>query len=400
MIITTSPAPREPLCVHRQTRECSRESAPTVDGFIKSIHRFYRTLNRAEDRKRFLACQLPTCIKVRSTTSSFMFYNSTDNERLENEVTSVKKNPRSLDPIRIDRVLHGIKCRVRKKPFSPTLSPTQISIIRAVRNISVAFNRITYIARIKHYCDRESRISNYLRDQLTKRCSESSKLSSGIRRLLMCIGIAEHRDLSTVLVGILCQTPHMWARSIRLLVRLKVFCQNLFIKMFNEFGIDLRDVFELSYHTASQRLLLRVKQYGASVFTLNQNPRDCVAVDVRHLTSDEPIEYRPRQEFAVEPAIPPESPNEDLPSPPPTPFIREDDDRDPCAADRETTVSDLPVTLPTFSYIIFNDTLLTADGEDADAHARPGYISVSLSPQSPNRDEPDTPTGITIRTSF
>nr|WRQ19876.1 MAG: protein m34 [Herpesviridae sp.] len=443
MIITTSPLshedassvksqiPLEPSTGQRSRRDCVRDSSVTVDGFIQSINRFYRTLNRAEDRKRFLSAQLPTCIKVRSTTSPFMFYNSTDNERLEAEIVSVKKNPGGFDLTRIDRIIHGIKCRVRKKPMSPTLSSTQISIIRAVRNITVAFNRITYIARIKHYCDRESRISNYLRDQLTKRCSENSKLTTGIRRLLMCIGVDNYRDLAMILTGILCQTPHMWARSIRLLVRLKVFCQNLFIKMFYELNIDLRDVFELSYHTASQRLLLQVRQYGASVFTLNQTQKERIPIKIESLGRSQ-TKHRKRRASRTASSLPSEPlensslPSEPLnafnespwlsPAPPPlTPCIRTDDEKDLDAdelfsekSQHETlfSIKSEPMSPAETSalpnrYIIFNDTLLT-DTVETDRSAN-DYIFVSLSPRSPDylyREESDAGAGITIQTNF
>lgn len=255
---------------HRIGKYDENHRSAVAEGFIRSVSGTYKMMNRAEDKKRILSNQLPSCIKSKSIANSFIFCTSTDGDILESEVASMRRHQKYISDFgKLDRAIHNVGCRIRKKLTSSALNSQQISIIRSVRIISIAFNRIAYVARIKHYCDRESRLSNYLRDQLTKRCSEGSRLNSGIRRFIGSVDVEKNRDLCLVFVGMLCQTPHMWARSIRLLTRLKIFFQNVIMKMFSDEKIDLRDVFEMQYHSAAQKILTQVKQYTTSAFMLN-----------------------------------------------------------------------------------------------------------------------------------
>lgn len=242
-----------------------------AENFIRSVSGTYKTMNRAEERKRILSNQLPSCIKSKSIANSFMFCTPADGDHLEAEIATTRRyQKRIVDFGRLDAVIQNVSCRVRRRPMSATLTPRQAELIRAVRVISVAFNRITFVARIKHYCDRETRLANYLRDELTKRCSEGSRLNSGIRQFIGLVDLERHRDLCLVFVGMLSQTPHMWARSIRLLSRLKIFYQNTLVKLFADDKIDLKDVFDMPYHSMAQKILGQVKQYTTSAFTLNE----------------------------------------------------------------------------------------------------------------------------------
>ncbi|ADD10417.1 hypothetical protein [Murid betaherpesvirus 1] len=241
-----------------------------AEGFIRSVSGTYKMMNRAEDRKRMLSNQLPSCIKSKSIANSFIFCTSSDGDILESEIASMRRHQKHItDFSKLDRAIHGVSCRIRKHPISPNLSEQQVAMIRAIRIIAISFNRITYVARVKHYCDKDSRFSNYLRDQLTKRCSEGSRLNLGIRRFISSVNVEKNRDLCMILVGMLCQTPHMWARSIRLLCRLKIFYQNVLIKMFADEKIDLRDVFELQYHSTGYKIQSQIRQYTSSAFVLN-----------------------------------------------------------------------------------------------------------------------------------
>nr|WEG68762.1 protein UL34 [Mastomys natalensis cytomegalovirus 1]WEG68898.1 protein UL34 [Mastomys natalensis cytomegalovirus 1]WEG71126.1 protein UL34 [Mastomys natalensis cytomegalovirus 1] len=294
-----------------------------AEGFIRSVSGTYKMMNRAEDRKRILANQLPSCIKSKSIANSFIFCTSADGDMLESEVASMRRHQKSVtDFARLDHAIHNVSCRIRRRPVIGILTTQQISTIRAVRIISIAFNRIVYVARIKHYCDRESRLSHYLRDQLTKRCSEGSRLNFGIRRFISCVDVEKYKDLCLILVGMLCQTPHMWARSIRLLSRLKIFFQNVIIKMFSDEKIDLREVFEFQYHSAAQKILSQVKQYTHSAFVLN---------DAVHTIAD-----MIRQRQSISSTQSPHSPTDNTCdeedyatfSPPRTPSPRPDDSND------------------------------------------------------------------------
>lgn len=242
-----------------------------AENFIRSVSGTYKMMNRAEERKRILSNQLPSCIKSKSIANSFIFCTPADGDHLESEIATTRRyQKRIADFGRLDAVIQGVSCRVRRRPMSATLTPRQTDMIRAVRVISVAFNRITFVARIKHYCDRDTRLANYLRDELTKRCSEGSRLNYGIRQFIALVDLDRHRDLCLIFVGMLSQTPHMWARSIRLLSRLKIFYQNTLVKLFADEKIDLKDVFDLSYHSTAHKILSQVKQYTTSAFTLNE----------------------------------------------------------------------------------------------------------------------------------
>lgn len=242
-----------------------------AENFIRSVSNTYKMMNRAEERKRILSNQLPSCIKSKSIANSFIFCTPADGDHLDSEIATTRRyQKRIVDFGRLDAVIQGVTCRVRRRPMSATLTPRQAELIRAVRVISVAFNRITFVARIKHYCDRETRLANYLRDELTKRCSEGSRLNYGIRQFIGLVDLEKHRDLCLIFVGMLSQTPHMWARSIRLLSRLKIFYQNTLVRLFADEKMDLKDVFDLPYHSTAQKILSQVKQYTTSAFTLNE----------------------------------------------------------------------------------------------------------------------------------
>nr|WEG69037.1 protein UL34 [Mastomys natalensis cytomegalovirus 2]WEG69175.1 protein UL34 [Mastomys natalensis cytomegalovirus 2]WEG69314.1 protein UL34 [Mastomys natalensis cytomegalovirus 2]WEG69452.1 protein UL34 [Mastomys natalensis cytomegalovirus 2]WEG69590.1 protein UL34 [Mastomys natalensis cytomegalovirus 2] len=322
----------------RPVQYATNQTLTVAEGFIRSVSGTYKMMNRAEDRKRILSNQLPSCIKSKSIANSFIFCTSTDGDMLESEVASMRRHQKSItDFTRLDHAIHNVSCRIRRRPVIGILTTQQISTIRAVRIISIAFNRIVYVARIKHYCDRESRLSHYLRDQLTKRCSEGSRLNFGIRRFISCVNVEKYKDLCLILVGMLCQTPHMWARSIRLLSRLKIFFQNVIIKMFSDEKIDLREVFEFQYHSSAQKILSQVKQYTHSAFMLN---------DAVHTIAD-----MIRQRQSISSTQSPHSPTDNTCdeedyttfSPPQTPTPRPDDsndDFDLYTKDRSETSSD------------------------------------------------------------
>nr|WEG69726.1 protein UL34 [Mastomys natalensis cytomegalovirus 3]WEG69866.1 protein UL34 [Mastomys natalensis cytomegalovirus 3]WEG70006.1 protein UL34 [Mastomys natalensis cytomegalovirus 3]WEG70146.1 protein UL34 [Mastomys natalensis cytomegalovirus 3]WEG70286.1 protein UL34 [Mastomys natalensis cytomegalovirus 3] len=279
-ISTKHEPPPTPTFVRSNTNQYT-----VADSFIRSVSGTYKMMNRAEDRKRILSNQLPSCIKSKSIANSFIFCTSADGDALESEIASMRRHQKQItDFSKLDRAIHGVNCRVRKRP-SPNLTEEQIAMIRAVRIVAIAFNRITYVARIKHYCDKDSRFSNYLRDQLTKRCSEGSRLNQGIRRFIGSVNVEKHRDLCLIFVGMICQTPHMWARSIRLLFRLKVYFQNVLIKMFADEHIDMKEVFELQYHSTAHKLLTQVRQYTSSAFVLN----DAVATVVNMIRQRQSI---------------------------------------------------------------------------------------------------------------
>ncbi|AAF99132.1 pR34 [rat cytomegalovirus strain Maastricht] len=283
---SSPPATTTPPPIPHQTRPPSPKKEPRpgpsrreydgayrsalAENFIRSVSGTYKMMNRAEERKRILSNQLPSCIKSKSIANSFIFCTPADGDHLEAEIATTRRHQkRIVDFGRLDAVIQGVSCRVRRRPMSATLTSRQTELIRAVRVISVAFNRITFVARIKHYCDRDTRLANYLRDELTKRCSEGSRLNCGIRQFIGLVDLERHRDLCLIFVGMLSQTPHMWARSIRLLSRLKIFYQNTLVKLFADEKVDLKDVFDLPYHSTAQKILSQVKQYTASAFTLN-----------------------------------------------------------------------------------------------------------------------------------
>lgn len=240
-----------------------------AENFIRSVAGTYKMMNRAEDRKRILSNQLPSSIKSKSIANSFIFCTSSDGDAFETEIASMRRHQKHImDFTRLDRAIQRVTCRIRKRPIAPGLTARQLSIVRAVRIIAIAFNRINYVSRIKHYCDKDSRFSNYLRDQLTKRCSEGSRLNIGIRRFISSVNVEKHRDICLVFVGMLCQTPHMWARSIRLLNRLKIFYQHVLLKLFCDENIDLKDIFEPPYHSTAHKILTQARQV-IPAFVLN-----------------------------------------------------------------------------------------------------------------------------------
>lgn len=246
-----------------------------ADHFIRFTSESYRTASRAEDRKRILSEQLPKSLKSDGFIGhSFIFCTATDGDVLEAEIASIRRDQdRISDFERLDRAIKSVSCRIRRRPTpSKRLNDRQVRTIRAARAIAVAFNRIIYVSRIKHHCEREARIWEHLRDQLNRRCREGSRLTSGVRRFIASVDPDRHRKLCLVLVGILAQTPHMWARSVRLLNRIKLFYQNATIKLLADERIDLREAFEMQYQPTAYKILHQVLQYSPSILTPTKRP--------------------------------------------------------------------------------------------------------------------------------
>lgn len=237
--------------------------------FINGVSRTYKMVQRAEEKKKLLSQQLPASVRAKYATTSYLFCTPTDCDKINMMISHMRHNvdDAAFDLDKIEKSVRSIKCRLKKKPVS-SFSP-----LRTLRTFCTAFNRLTYLAKIRQYCDKNARSASYVRNQLNRRCNDGSKLSSSVYRFIRHADLVRYGDLCTVMAGMLCQTPHMWSRSIRMLGRLKVFLQNMFLKMFLDSGASTSSVFESCYQAYANRLAGRVKRLKEDAFALNRDVR-------------------------------------------------------------------------------------------------------------------------------
>uniref|UniRef100_A0AAU7E108 Protein UL34 n=1 Tax=Cardioderma bat herpesvirus TaxID=3141914 RepID=A0AAU7E108_9VIRU len=236
--------------------------------FLKTVSEMYQGTHRAEERKRFLSMQLPTSIKAKSSMTSYLYCTKEDCARLNGNLWDLKTSTAgTLEQIKkIKSGLKNVSCRLRP---TERMNKRSHRIAKNIRNLCTTFNRLIFIARAKHQCNNRSDLSNYLKDQLVRRCRENSRLNMAVYKFIKHIGAKKHRDLSTVLTGLLCQTPHIWSRSIRLLGRLKCYFQDAFIFVLNSLGVCIRDVFDDAYLRQIRITDLDIKSWSTSMFQLN-----------------------------------------------------------------------------------------------------------------------------------
>ncbi|AAK57079.1 T34 [Tupaiid betaherpesvirus 1] len=244
-----------------------------LDAFWQPIADRYKQIARAEDKKRALEDLLPDSVRAKAATRSYLFCTSLDSKRINDTILQLRRGTEAVDVDRLAAEVKSVKCRLRKKP-PPETGDEHHALLQTVRRFCIAFNRLTCLAKMKHYCDHDSELVAYLRAQLHQRCGDNSQgLGERIRRCLQLIDRERHGDLCTVLAGIAHQTPHMWSRSIRLLGKLKVFFQNAFLRLLSDLHLDPILLFEPPFQASAHRLTLQVCRLKPEAFRLNWTVR-------------------------------------------------------------------------------------------------------------------------------
>ncbi|AFK83853.1 B34 [miniopterid betaherpesvirus 1] len=249
--------------------------------FVRSVSMRYKGSHRAEDRKNFLSLQLPIAVKAKSATASYLFCTQGDCENINANIFGLRRGSEDIlsNLDYIDKTIRAVKCRLRRKPDLGSKDKDKIPLLETIRDVSVSFNRLSYVARLRHYCKGDSKLKTYLRYQLSKRCDINSRLNLGIHKLIKHTDVNRYNACCIILSGVTCQTPHMWSRSIRLLARLKVFLQINFLKMIADTNVNLSDVFESPYHNLVHKLANQLKQQDDAIFKINpQAPQHIYSV--------------------------------------------------------------------------------------------------------------------------
>ncbi|AEV80740.1 protein UL34 [Aotine betaherpesvirus 1] len=239
------------------TRDFSNDDSQTTpaDGvpntLSSSISRAYRSILRAEAKKKYLIQQLPQhTLCARRNGNLYLFCTDKDHRRLTQAITQLKRSDLSLETADIQAAVGNVRCRLRRVD-----SPDQNHIQNTLNAICTFFNQLVFVAQMRHYCEKNERALWYSREELSKRCGEKSDLGAYIQRFVTTVDNERHRELCTVLIGLLHQTPHMWARSIRLLSKLKNYLESCFMVLLQDSGISVDSAFESPYQNEAHKLL-------------------------------------------------------------------------------------------------------------------------------------------------
>uniref|UniRef100_A0AAU7E1Y3 Protein UL34 n=1 Tax=Hipposideros bat herpesvirus TaxID=3141919 RepID=A0AAU7E1Y3_9VIRU len=235
--------------------------------FIASIADMYKGTHRAEDRKQYLSTQLPNKSRTKTSVGSYIFCTPEDCETINLAVACVKQKTDTAGNELIAQTIEDVRCRIRTDGASDDHS--EWYVVDIIRSLCTSFNRLTYTAKARHYCSKDAETSKFLKDKLIQQCDDTSELNANVYNFVRHVGARKYRDLSVILTGIICQTAHIWCRSIRLMERLQSFLQDAFLKVFLDLDINLELVFEPPYHPHARKLECRVRTLPESAFRLS-----------------------------------------------------------------------------------------------------------------------------------
>ncbi|QQL09675.1 Ba57 [Baboon cytomegalovirus] len=248
--------------------ESTEETADLHNSNVASnLSKAYRGTIRAEGKKKLLIRNLPATFGcTRRNSNLFIFCHDRDYRKFHQGIVQLKRTRTQVDPSEIVNVTKNIKCRLQPHTQDPPLTGGQIQTI--ISHICTLFNQLVFTAQLRHYCEHHELVVLYTRDELTRRCGERSALGTNIHRLISLLDHNQHHALCSVLVGLLHQTPHMWARSIRLIGRLRNFLQQRFLHVLVESGLQVDSIFESCYHSEAYRLLFQIDKSNQTAGSL------------------------------------------------------------------------------------------------------------------------------------
>ncbi|QPI35293.1 protein UL34 [Human betaherpesvirus 5] len=233
-------------------------AAEMRDNVAGSISKAYKGTVRAEGKKKLLLKHLPVppggC--SRRNSNLFVFCTERDYRKFHQGIAQLKRAPAELDPHEIQQVTASIRCRLQPSLREPPTPADELQT--AVSRVCALFNQLVFTAQLRHYCEHQDKVVSYARDELTKRCGEKSALGVEVHQLVALLPHERHRELCHVLIGLLHQTPHMWARSIRLIGHLRHYLQNSFLHLLMNSGLDIAQVFDGCYHSEAYRMLFQI----------------------------------------------------------------------------------------------------------------------------------------------
>ncbi|AAM00685.1 protein UL34 [Panine betaherpesvirus 2] len=233
-------------------------AAEMRDNVAGTISKAYKGTVRAEGKKKLLLKHLPVqpggC--TRRNGNLFVFCTDRDYRKFHQGIAQLKRAPVDLEPSEIQQVTSNIRCRLQPSERDPP-APTD-DLQTAVSRVCTLFNQLVFTAQLRHYCEHQEKIVAYARDELTKRCGERSALGVEVHALVALLPHERHRDLCNVLIGLLHQTPHMWARSIRLIAILRHYLQNSLLNLLVSSGLDISQVFDACYQSEAYRILFQI----------------------------------------------------------------------------------------------------------------------------------------------
>lgn len=276
--------------LHERYLQCHGGDVPPEDiEFIQTVSNMYRGSSRAEDKKQILSSQLPIRIKAKANTNSYLFCTPCDCEDISASASDLKGAPDTLasDINKTTVAVKAIRCRIRKRARG-VLDSDQAEMIKNVRNFCISFNRLAYIARVKHYVRKDSRFAVFLKEQLVRRCHEDSKLSTSVCKFMRCVGIRRHKDVSMIMTGILCLTPHMWSRSMKLLNKLRTYFNYVFTQMFIDMGLRMIDLFEPAYHPYIAKTETQLRNGNVSDFMILNADSPLTIAKIRMARAERP----------------------------------------------------------------------------------------------------------------
>nr|AAA67441.1 unknown [Stealth virus 1]AAC60732.2 UL34 homolog [Atypical cytopathic virus] len=254
------------------TREFSNdesvtESTEPQDNVANNLSKAYRGTIRAEGKKKLLIRNLPATFGcTRRNSNLFIFYNDRDYRKFHQGIIQLKRTRTRVDSSEIVNVTKNIKCRLQPHTQDPPLAGGQIQT--TISHVCTLFNHLVFTAQLRHYCEHHEQVVLYARDELTKRCGDKSALGTHIHRLIPLLDHDNHRELCNVLVGLLHQTPHIWARSIRLIGRLRNYLQQKFLNILVDSGLQIDSLFEACYHSERYRLLFQIEKTNSTPSSL------------------------------------------------------------------------------------------------------------------------------------
>ncbi|AEQ32131.1 protein UL34 [Cynomolgus macaque cytomegalovirus strain Ottawa] len=262
------------------------ETAELHNSVANSISKAYRGTIRAEGKKKLLIRNLPAAPGcTRRNSNLFIFCHDRDYRKFHQGIVQLKRTRSQVDPSDIVNVTKNIKCRLQPHNQDPPLFAGQLQ--NTIAHVCTLFNQLVFTAQLRHYCENHERVVLYARDELTRRCGDKSTLGIHIYQLISLLDQDRHSELCHVLVGLLHQTPHMWARSIRLMGRLRNYLQQRFLHILVESGLQVDSIFESCYHSEAYRLLFQIDKtnqtprsltYSANVMPVIENETEATPV--------------------------------------------------------------------------------------------------------------------------
>nr|CDI95378.1 GP34 [Caviid herpesvirus 2 str. CIDMTR] len=251
-----------------------QEDFDNVDALVRAVSQEYKSIRRAECRKRLLDHHLPDFITSKTATSTFIFCTKVDWQDAEHGLIQLKRtgyDPDSDGTSAIEQMMQQIRCRIRKNQ-SKLNDPAKQRMILTIRAFCVTFNRLAFLARTRHYHTADSRAQDFLRKEITERCSEDSRLTEHANSLIHMVDPKKYESLIRILTGMLCQTPHMWSRAIRLFSRMKMFYQICFLQIMQDMDIHIPGVFEPQFKSPLKRLIAYIQDLNPSDMMIKNTP--------------------------------------------------------------------------------------------------------------------------------